>query len=119
MMPIDFSARDAWTSDENVATFPSTVTTQRRLPWPRMATTLSYYRRTMTINYTMHYFFTLSPALCLNVCHLWLLRVPTAFVLGFTEEGMRAVRAPQSANTSTQTTSRMAASAAGHRTPGS
>ena len=27
-MPIDFNAHDAWTSDENVATFPSTVTTQ-------------------------------------------------------------------------------------------
>ena len=25
-MPIDFNAQDAWTSDENVATFPSTVT---------------------------------------------------------------------------------------------
>ena len=35
-MPIDFNAHDAWTSDENVATFPSTVTTQWRLPWPRM-----------------------------------------------------------------------------------
>ena len=75
-MPIDFNAHDAWTSDENVATFPSTVTTQRRLPWPRMATTLSYYRRTMTINYTMHYFFTL----CLNVPHWRLLKVPVAFV---------------------------------------
>jgi hypothetical protein len=41
-MPIDFNARDAWTSDENVATFPSTVTTQWRLPWPRITTTLSY-----------------------------------------------------------------------------
>jgi len=35
-MPIDFNAQDAWTSDENVATFPSTVTIQWRLPWPRM-----------------------------------------------------------------------------------
>ena len=73
----------------------------------------------MTINYTMHYFFTLSPALCLNVCHLRLLKVPAAFVLGFTEEGMRAVRAPQSANTSTQTTGRPVENAAGQRAPGS
>ena len=74
----------------------------------------------MTINYTMHYVFTLSPALCLNVCHLRLLKVPAAFVLGFTEEGMRAVRAPQvAAHMSTQTTSRMATSAAGQRAPGS
>ena len=36
MIPIDFNAHDAWTSDENVAMFPSTVTIQWRLPWPRM-----------------------------------------------------------------------------------
>ena len=60
-------------------TFPSTVTTQWRLPWPRMATTLSYYTRTMTDNYTMHYFFTL----CLNVCHSRLLKVPFVFVENF------------------------------------
>jgi hypothetical protein len=72
----------------------------------------------MTINYTMHYVFTLSPALCLNVCHLRLLKVPAAFVLGFTEEGMRAVRAPQVvAHTSTQTTGRTVTNDAGQRAP--
>ena len=48
-MPIVFSAQDAWTSDENVATLPSTVTIQWGLPWPRMTATLSYYSGTMTV----------------------------------------------------------------------
>jgi len=43
------------------------------------ATTLSYYRRTMTDNYTMHYFFTL----CSNVPHLRLLKVPFVSVENF------------------------------------
>ena len=76
----------------------------------------SLVMKTMTNNFTMHYFFTL----CLNAPHWRLLKVPAAFVLGFTEEGMRAVRAPQvAAHMSTQTTGRPVTNAAGQRAPSS